>query len=84
MMTWLIIPFLILGLGILVAGAEILVKGASRIALMAGLSPLIIGLTIVATVRVCRKWWLVSKRRSPARPIFPLAMWWAVIFSMCC
>lgn len=47
-MTWLTIPFLILGLGILVAGAEILVKGASRIALMAGLSPLIIGLTIVA------------------------------------
>ncbi|MBD2652822.1 calcium/sodium antiporter [Synechocystis sp. FACHB-383] len=47
-MTWMTIPSLVLGLGVLVVGAEILVKGASRIALMFGISPLIIGLTIVA------------------------------------
>jgi cation:H+ antiporter len=42
------ILILIAGLVLLVAGAEILVKGASRIAFMFGLSPLVIGLTIVA------------------------------------
>lgn len=39
---------LAIGLALLVAGAEILVKGASRIATTLGLSPLVIGLTIVA------------------------------------
>jgi len=38
----------ILGLGILVAGAEALVRGASRLAAAAGVSPLVIGLTVVA------------------------------------
>jgi len=47
-MTWMTFPVLIAGLAILVVGAEFLVKGASRIALMFGISPLIIGLTIVA------------------------------------
>ena len=42
------ILMLIAGLVLLVAGAEVLVKGASRIAFMFGLSPLLIGLTIVA------------------------------------
>ena len=45
MMTYLI---LIAGLVLLVLGAELLVKGASRIAAGFGISPLIIGLTIVA------------------------------------
>ena len=36
------------GLVLLVAGAEALVRGASALALRAGISPLIIGLTIVA------------------------------------
>jgi cation:H+ antiporter len=39
---------LIAGLVLLVAGAEALVKGASKIAAAAGISPLVIGLTIVA------------------------------------
>jgi len=39
---------LIAGLVLLVAGAEILVRGASRIAVLLHISPLIIGLTIVA------------------------------------
>ncbi|MBM3858228.1 MAG: calcium/sodium antiporter [Verrucomicrobia bacterium] len=38
----------IIGLGVLVAGAELLVRGASRLALAFGISPLVIGLTIVA------------------------------------
>lgn len=38
----------ILGLGLLVGGAEALVRGASRLAQRLGISPLIIGLTIVA------------------------------------
>jgi cation:H+ antiporter len=37
-----------LGVALLVFGAEFLVKGASRLAGMAGISPLIIGLTVVA------------------------------------
>jgi cation:H+ antiporter len=39
---------LLIGLVLLVAGAEGLVRGASRLAAIAGVSPLIIGLTIVA------------------------------------
>lgn len=39
---------LILGLVLLVVGAEALVRGASKLATIAGISPLIIGLTIVA------------------------------------
>jgi cation:H+ antiporter len=45
MMTYL---FLVAGLVLLVFGAELLVKGASRIAAGFGISPLIIGLTVVA------------------------------------
>ena len=40
--------WLFLGLVLLIAGAEILVRGASRIAAGMGISPLIIGLTVVA------------------------------------
>lgn len=39
---------LILGLALLVAGAELLVRGSSRLALVMGISPLAIGLTVVA------------------------------------
>lgn len=42
------IVLLIIGLVLLVAGAEILVRGASRLAASVGVSPLVIGLTIVA------------------------------------
>jgi cation:H+ antiporter len=36
------------GLGLLVVGAELLVRGASKLAAAAGISPLIVGLTVVA------------------------------------
>ncbi len=45
MIAWL---QLALGLGVLVLGAECLVRGASSLALRFGISPLIVGLTIVA------------------------------------
>jgi cation:H+ antiporter len=38
----------VLGLALLVGGADLLVKGAARIAAMAGIAPLVIGLTVVA------------------------------------
>ena len=38
----------VLGLIALIAGAEALVRGASRMALSWGISPLVIGLTVVA------------------------------------
>ncbi|MEW6495186.1 MAG: calcium/sodium antiporter [Cyanobacteriota bacterium] len=43
-----VIVFLVIGLVLLVAGAEALVRGASRLAANMGISPLVIGLTIVA------------------------------------
>ncbi len=43
-----VVVFLIAGLILLVIGAEILVRGASRLASSLGISPLVIGLTIVA------------------------------------
>jgi cation:H+ antiporter len=42
------ILFILLGLALLYAGAEGLVKGSSAIALKLGLSPLVVGLTVVA------------------------------------
>ena len=47
-MTITTIVFLVLGLALLVAGAELLVRGAARLALRFGISPLVIGLTVVA------------------------------------
>ena len=40
--------YLLAGFVLLVAGAEALVRGATRIAVVAGVSPLVIGLTVVA------------------------------------
>jgi len=40
--------FFVLGLAALVLGAELLVRGASRLALTFGISPLVVGLTVVA------------------------------------
>jgi len=43
-----VIVYLALGLALLTTGAELLVRGASRLALRLGVSPLVIGLTVVA------------------------------------
>ncbi|MEL6136818.1 MAG: calcium/sodium antiporter [Cyanobacteria bacterium J06626_23] len=47
-MTITAIAFLVLGVVLLVLGAEFLVRGASRLSAMFSVSPLVIGLTIVA------------------------------------
>lgn len=39
---------LIIGLALLIVGGELLVRGASRLAIAAGISPLVVGLTVVA------------------------------------
>lgn len=48
MSPWLIALAMAGGLAALTAGAELLVRGASRLARAAGVSPLVIGLTVVA------------------------------------
>lgn len=47
-MTFTTLILFIAGLGLLIAGAEALVRGASRLAAAMGISPLVIGLTVVA------------------------------------
>jgi cation:H+ antiporter len=42
------IPLLVIGIGLLIFGAEYLVRGASTIAERLGISPIVIGLTVVA------------------------------------
>lgn len=48
MAMWTAIGFLVLGTALLVCGAEFLVRGASRVAVAVGVSPLVIGLTVVS------------------------------------
>lgn len=47
-MSWLTLLLACGGLVLLVAGAEVLIKGASRLAASVGISPLVVGLTVVA------------------------------------
>jgi cation:H+ antiporter len=47
-MDWLTVVLFFVGLGLRVVGADWLVKGASRVAAAAGVSSLVIGLTVVA------------------------------------
>ncbi len=47
-MEWYVIPLFIVGLVLLVIGSEGLVRGASQLAAALGVSPLVIGLTVVA------------------------------------
>lgn len=47
-MAWTVVALFVLGIVLLVAGAEVLVRGASRLAALLGVSPLVIGLTVVA------------------------------------
>lgn len=47
-MTGMTLPLFVLGLIFLILGAELLVRGASRLAGQLGISPLVIGLTVVA------------------------------------
>lgn len=47
-MSWVTLDLFVSGLALLLAGAMVLVQGASGLATIAGVSPLAIGLTVVA------------------------------------
>lgn len=47
-MPWMDIGIAVVGLVVLSLGADLLVRGAARVAIIVGISPLVIGLTIVA------------------------------------
>lgn len=47
-MTWDVIGLLLGGLGLLFVGGELLIRGAARLGAAVGLSPLVVGLTVVA------------------------------------
>jgi cation:H+ antiporter len=47
-MSTIVLVFLVVGLVLLVAGAELFVRGAARLATLIGISPLVVGLTVVA------------------------------------
>jgi cation:H+ antiporter len=47
-MSFTIIGLFLAGLALLIVGAEVLVRGASRLATAVGISPLVVGLTVVA------------------------------------
>lgn len=48
MTTWAAVGFIVVGLGLLALGGDWLVRGATSVARLAGLTPAVIGLTIVA------------------------------------
>jgi len=77
-------PFLfIAGLTALIAGAELLVRGASRLALSFGVSPLVVGLTVVAFGTSTPELAVAIGERLTGAPTLPSAMWWAAICSTC-
>lgn len=47
-MDWLTLVLFVVGLGLLIGGAEVLVRGAAGLAAAVGISPLVIGLTVVS------------------------------------
>lgn len=47
-MSWVTLVLFVSGLALVLVGAMVLVQGASRLATIAGVSPLAIGLTVVA------------------------------------
>ena len=47
-MEWMSIAWMVAGLVLLTVGGELLIRGASRLAAYVGMSPLVIGLTVVA------------------------------------
>ncbi len=47
-MSWLTLVMLIAGFALLIVGAELLVRGASHLAIAFGISPLVVGLTVVS------------------------------------
>jgi hypothetical protein len=83
-MSFTVLLMFIGGLIALVLGAGWLVRGAAKLALSFGISPLVVGLTVVRSARVRPSWPCLLGRCWTARWTLPSAMWWAAIFSTCC
>ncbi len=75
--------WVLIGLGLLVLGARWLVDGAVDLALMLGVSELMIGLTIVAAGTSSRKWLPPSSPAFAASGTLRWATWWGATFTTC-
>ncbi len=64
------ISFLVLGLALLVVGGEILIRGSSQLALLFRVSPLVIGLTVVAYGTSAPELGVYSVKRYPRKTNF--------------
>ncbi len=67
----------IVGLAILVGGAELLVRGASRLALMFGISPLLVGFLGYYIAYVC--YLVLNGQQHDALLVFNAVMLWFAI-----
>ena len=72
------------GLAVLVVGADVLVRGASRLAVSFGVSPLVVGLTVVAFGTSAPERAGSVARRSPAAPTWRSATSSAATSPTCC
>ena len=72
------------GLVCLVVGANLLVRGGSKLALSFGISPLVVGLTIVAFGTSAPEVAVSVVSVLEGRPIWPWATWWAATSSTFC
>ena len=76
--------WLAVGLVCLVMGAESLVRGAARLATMMGISPLVVGLTIVAFGTSAPELAVSISLASRGRRGSPWVTWSAAISLTCC
>lgn len=72
------------GFGLLIVGAELLVRGASRLAALAGVSPLVIGLTVVAYGTSTPELAVNVQASVSGQPDLAWGTSWAPIFSTPC
>ena len=66
------IGLIVVGLIALVIGGELLVRGASRLAAVVGISPLVIGLTVVAFGTVCGELEYLPIDKRGTAPLFQI------------
>ena len=80
MLTWF---WLALGLAVLTAGAELLVRGAVGLAAAVRISPLVIGLTVVAFGTSAPELVVSLRSALTGQPRSPWATWSAATSSTC-
>jgi cation:H+ antiporter len=74
----------IAGLGLLLAAAELLVRGAVAVARRLGISPLVVGMTVVAVGTSAPELVVGLRLLWAARRGSRLATWWAATSPTCC